>query len=34
MIQVGDFSLAGVGLVSVLAMILNGVLPKTRKEST
>ena len=34
MIQVGDFSLAGVGLVSILAMILNGVLPKTRKEST
>ena len=34
MIEVGDFSLAGVGLVSVLAMILNGVLPKTRKEST
>ncbi len=34
MIQVGDFSLAGVGLVSILAMILNGVLPKIRKEST
>ncbi|MBY0346478.1 MAG: uracil-xanthine permease family protein [Neisseriaceae bacterium] len=34
MIEVGNFSLAGVGLVSVLAMILNGVLPKTRKEST